>query len=95
MMTAEVTMTVTDPIPTRAVDPSPTSAVRSDVGAAPEAPNARLVTEVRTSPPPVEDGPAPVEDGRRSLPTRVVIMGWVMLLMLGVLVIVNLSLIHI
>ena len=91
MMTAEVTMTVTDPIPTRAVDPSPTRVVRSDVGAAPEAPNARLVTEVRTSPPPAEDGPAPVEDGRRSLPARVVIMGWVMLLMLGVLVIVNLA----
>ncbi|MGH3931524.1 MAG: sensor histidine kinase [Pseudonocardiaceae bacterium] len=51
----------------------------------------RPITAAATSPEP-RPGPAPepVGDLRRRLPARVLIMGWVMLLMLEVLVIVNL-----
>ncbi|MGI9063567.1 MAG: sensor histidine kinase [Pseudonocardiaceae bacterium] len=49
----------------------------------------RPVTEAATSPD-RDDPPTPPDGGRR-LPARVLIMGWVMLLMFGVLVVVNLA----
>ncbi|HEX2301264.1 MAG TPA: HAMP domain-containing sensor histidine kinase, partial [Pseudonocardiaceae bacterium] len=50
----------------------------------------RPVTAAATWPEPEPSG-SPVGDQRRRLPARILIMGWVMLLMLGVLVLVNLA----
>jgi len=85
---------VTDPNPARSVEvtipPEPTTRIDSAALPGALAPR-RPVTQASTSPPSAEQEPGPVENDRRSLPARVLIMGWVMLLMVGVLVIVNLA----